>query len=181
MKKNKKCQDGLLSPDTFWEKKLEINFANELARYKKLCGSISKKEVHLLDGKYYITYHDWKEHIEILLDKLTDAETEEFYHYLKNKERMSTILNNTTSSIIIPYIIAFFAPFIVEEIFTFLTPGLNISIAMIVATLLISVMCFVTLKNILKDTKKDSITTFFYIDIQAIIIKKHPFLAENHS
>ncbi len=68
--------DILLSPTTYWDKKLGIKHINEEVRYKKLCGyDLSRGDKKYLDGAYYITFSDWKEYME---EKVSVLNQEEF-------------------------------------------------------------------------------------------------------
>lgn len=83
----RKKQIKIIPAAEYWNKKLDMDYPTEFARYKYLCGYLSPKKLNALKAETFITYHDWKAYIEQKLEKLTTKELTEYYYFLNSKVR----------------------------------------------------------------------------------------------
>lgn len=165
--KKQTTHDNILSPDTYWEMKLDIDFEKEFARYRKLCGSFDEHEKKLLDGIYYITYFDWQFQIKTYLKKLDSDELIEFYHFLKGRRRAIKISNELTSTTLTPYFLAFAVPLFVNNFADYFITNVTLRAILNIITPLIPF--YLLTIDAIRSSKKDLQKQFFYKDIMEII------------
>lgn len=78
------------SVQQYWETKLNINYNNEFEEYKKLCGYKYKEKLiksTYIKGSELIFCHQWKEHIESMIDKLNICELYDYSRFFNQKSR----------------------------------------------------------------------------------------------
>lgn len=111
MKKKKSAEIQILDPTVYWERKLGINFETEFIRYKRLCErKLSKKEKQKLDGRFYLTYGEWKQNIITTLTTLNKSELSEYIHYLYGRINHYDVIINLYSSMLFPIVVGLLCP-----------------------------------------------------------------------
>lgn len=172
--RKKKDESILLPPDRYWSDKLEINFYVEFARYVKLCGKYNQKDFGTLDGAYFISYGDWKTYMQDKISKLDLSDKEEFCHYLQNKERMNSLTNNLNVTLLIPFFITIYAPFLMNVIFNIFSENALLKnkyyLVAAFVTIIITFSLFIsTLIKVINTFRHDEYSKFFYQDLRGMV------------
>lgn len=175
--KHKQNDDGLLTPASYWEKKLGIKHSTEKARYKKLCGyKLSKDEKKLLDGAYYITFSDWKEYIDDKVSVLDDRELFEYGKYINGRLQNENLFSGLLSNFMLPMIISILTSIFAEIFALYLSKSYNHPILDFLAILFEYVVFLITLfiliKMIVENAQENKADILFYKDVYEIIRSK---------
>lgn len=168
----------ILSPDEYWNKRLNIKYSEEFSRYKKLCMKLPKKEQHLLGEYYFVTYHDWETYFITLLDELDNAELSEYYHYLENKIRTASVNKGFTTNLLFPFSLGILTPFFTEWLSNYVVnqgdaPSTLLYVFVFILILFIFSATFMYFFFLLITTaQEDELKKNFYKDIQSIVRTK---------
>ena len=177
MRKLESTRIHLLEPTVYWEKKLNINYDTEFIRYKKLCiRKLRKKESRKLDGIYYITYTDWEQKMIATISPLDKSELYEYIHFLNGHTSNSKIFINLSSAFLIPFLLSFFCPYLINFIESFFASNSVSSFAVWIGAILGGFYGFY--KSIL-DAKDDYLHRNFYADLTHIAENYYKKLTES--
>ena len=175
--KNKRNNDGLLTPTEYWEKKLGIKHNTEKARYKKLCGyRLCKNDKKFLDGAYFITFSDWKKYIEDKLSFLDEKELFEYSKYINGRLQNENIFSGLFSNFMLPLMISVLTP-IFTEIFTQYIDSSYDNAVLDFFSFLIRygagiIALFLLMKAVVENAQENKAGNLFYKDMYEIIITK---------
>lgn len=162
-----------------WRQKLDMDYKTEFARYRFLCGHLPHKDYKLLGNTYYTTYSEWEYHIKTMLNKLTQEEAINFYHYLENCIRSNSLTSQTITTLFFPFILSLYLPVLTEQLIEIISVDKNITSpfrGLIIALVVLITFVIILAVKLLPDIKSDALKKHFYTDIQAIIKKKYPNL-----
>lgn len=175
----RKKQIKILPAAEYWNKKLDMDYPTEFARYKYLCGYPAPKKLKSLKTETFITYHDWKAYIEQKLEKLTTEELTEYYYFLNSKVRAGSMTKSITTNFILPFTLSFYIPHVITELLnytektsTFIDfeayPGYRLAILLIYIVILTIIISL----HILRDLRDDELTRHYYEDLKYIVKTK---------
>lgn len=176
MKKVNSTGIQLLEPTVYWERKLNINYNTEFIRYKKLCTrKLRKKESRKLDGIYYITYTAWEQKMIATISPLDESELCEYIHFLNGHNNNSKIFIDLSSVFLIPFLLSFLCPCLLNFLDTFLNPNGFSSSAVWIGAIIGG---FYSFSGSMFDVKDDFLRRYFYNDLIHIVENHYKKLTE---
>ncbi len=162
----------------YWQIKLNMDHVSEFARYKFLCNYSSKKNERLINGKKYITYHEWKSYIDEKIAILNSEELSEFYYFLNSKVRSSSISLDIGNNLIITLILSFYIPPILNALLHYINtkfPYISSETLLLINTILIVVIALSLAIYLIHTLRDDNLKKHYYEELKNIVEKRLPF------
>ena len=177
--RKRKNQIRILLAVEHWSKTLDMDYSTEFTRYKYLCGYRSRKKLKLPDTEIFITHNDWQKYIEQKLEVLNQNELIEFYYFLNGQVRNSSITRGITLSFLIPFLLSFYMPSIINELLnyaeqtaTFIDFEAHPEVRLIMLFTYIVALVTIGGTLIIRDIKDDSLKQHYYEDLKYIVKAK---------